>query len=40
MNASAAPRDAAVQRYLDHVTVARRLAPRSVAMISDALLRL
>ena len=36
----AAPRDAAVARYLEHVTVARRLAPRSVAMISDGLARL
>jgi integrase/recombinase XerC len=36
----AAPRDAAVARYLEHVTVARRLAPRSVAMIRDGLSRL
>lgn len=40
MNAAAAPRDAAVARYLEHVTVARRLAPRSVAMIRDGLARL
>jgi integrase/recombinase XerC len=40
MNEAAAPRDAAVARYLQHVTVARRLAPRSVAMISDGLARL
>ena len=40
MNATAAPRDAAVARYLEHVTVARRLAPRSVAMIRDGLARL
>lgn len=32
--------DAAVARYLEHVTVARRLAPRSVAMIGDGLQRL
>lgn len=32
--------DAAVARYLEHVTVARRLAPRSVAMIRDGLNRL
>ena len=40
MNAAAAPCDAAVARYLEHVTVARRLAPRSVAMIRDGLARL
>lgn len=40
MKETAAPRDAAVARYLEHVTVARRLAPRSVAMISDGLARL
>ncbi len=40
MTEPAAPRHAAVLRYLEHVTVARRLAPRSVAMISDGLLRL
>jgi len=40
MNATAAPRNAAVARYLEHVTVARRLAPRSVAMIGDGLGRL
>lgn len=37
MSAAAAPRDAAVLRYLEHVTVARRLAPRSVVMIRDGL---
>ncbi|MBM3388749.1 MAG: tyrosine recombinase XerC [Betaproteobacteria bacterium] len=36
----AAPRDAAVARYLEHLTVSRRLAPRSVTMIADALARL
>lgn len=40
MNQAAAPRDAAVVRYLQHVTVERRLATRSVAMISDGLARL
>ena len=32
--------DPAVAGYLEHVTVARRLAPRSVAMIADGLARL
>ena len=32
--------DAALQRYLEHLRVERRLAPRSVQMIHDALLRL
>lgn len=40
MSDAAAPRDAAVARYLEHVTVARRLAVRSVAMISQALSQL
>ncbi len=40
MSQTTAPRDAAVARYLEHVTVAKRLAPRSVAMISDGLARL
>lgn len=40
MKIAATARDAAVLRYLEHVTVARRLAPRSVSMISDGLARL
>lgn len=32
--------DPELQRYLAHLTVERRLAPRSVAMIDDALHRL
>ncbi|NBQ91747.1 MAG: tyrosine recombinase XerC [Betaproteobacteria bacterium] len=40
MKDTAATRDAAVARYLEHVAVARRLAPRSVAMIGDGLARL
>ena len=40
MSSAPAPRDAAVLRYLEHVTEARRLAPRSVVMIRDGLGRL
>jgi integrase/recombinase XerC len=40
MSPTAAPRDAAVARYLEHVTVAKRLAARSVVMINDSLARL
>ena len=39
MNAVAAPAPA-LQRYLEHLTVERRLAARSVALIRDALARL
>ena len=39
-DAEVAHRHADIQRYLQHVTVERRLAPRSIALISQALARL
>ena len=38
MNAAAAGLDEALQRYIEHLRVERRLAPRSVKMVHDALL--
>ncbi len=40
MSEPAHPRNAAVWQYLQHITVSRRLAPRSVTMIDEALARL
>jgi integrase/recombinase XerC len=40
MVAMATGLDGALQRYLEHLRVERRLAPRSVQMVHDALLRL
>ncbi len=40
MGAVAAELDERLQRYIEHLRVERRLAPRSVQMIHDALLRL